>query len=174
VLCNWVLKLLLRRALELEADCLATGHYARIVGDAGGYALRKGLDPAKDQSYFLFTLNQEQMRRVLFPLGGMTKEEVRGFAARFSLRVAEKMKPGYLLRSRRRLCALPRGGARQQAARRRDRHVRARFSADLGTYRYTITSVAGWDAWPQPLYVVGIDAENRRVLVGEQTWNAGS
>ena len=92
VLCNQKLKfeLLLRRAVELEADFLATGHYAQIVPDGARYALRKGVDPGKDQSYFLFTLTQAQMAMVRFPLGGMIKSQVRDHAARFGLRVAEK------------------------------------------------------------------------------------
>ncbi|MEJ2202173.1 MAG: tRNA 2-thiouridine(34) synthase MnmA, partial [Desulfuromonadaceae bacterium] len=92
VLCNQVLKfeLLLHRARELEADFLATGHYARIEREQERWSLRKGLDPAKDQSYFLYTLTQAQMAQVLFPLGGLTKEEVRLEASRLNLRVAEK------------------------------------------------------------------------------------
>mgnify|MGYP002477735487 FL=1 len=92
ILCNQILKfeILMRRAKELQADWLATGHYAQVIEDQGCFHLKKGLDNQKDQSYFLFTLNQEQMRMVRFPLGGMTKEEVRQHASRLGLRVAEK------------------------------------------------------------------------------------
>jgi len=173
VLCNQVLKfdLLLRRARELEADALATGHYARILQEGEGNALRKGLDPQKDQSYFLFTLTQEQMRRVLFPLGGMSKEEVRGHAARFNLRVAEKAESQDI-------CFVPDGDYVRFLEEERGSgqcdgeivHVSGEvLGRHLGTYRYTIGQRRGLGiAWPQPLYVVGIDAENRRVLVGEQ------
>jgi len=175
VLCNQVLKfeLLLRRARELEADGLATGHYARIVEEDGRFALRKGLDPQKDQSYFLFTLNQEQMGRVLFPLGGMTKEEVRGHAARFNLRVAEKAESQDI-------CFVPdcdyvRFLEDERGKGQRDGeivHVSGQvLGRHFGTYRYTIGQRRGLGiAWPQPLFVVGIDAENRRVLVGEQEY----
>src|SRR3989338_6584254 len=92
VKCNQVLKfeVLLRKAVELEADFLATGHYARIEERENGFALRKGVDAGKDQSYFLFTMTQGQLSKVLFPLGGLTKKEVRAAARRFGLRTSEK------------------------------------------------------------------------------------
>ena len=85
--------MLLNKARELEADYLATGHYAKIDFDESSkrYRLIKGVDPGKDQSYFLFTLTQEQLKNVLFPLGGMKKEEVRRLAQRYNLKVAEKV-----------------------------------------------------------------------------------
>jgi tRNA-specific 2-thiouridylase len=80
VLCNERVKfaLLLESAQEAGADLLATGHYARVEHDAttNRHRLRKGVDPAKDQSYFLYRLSQEQLGRTLFPLGGFTKAEV--------------------------------------------------------------------------------------------------
>ncbi len=94
VLCNRLIKfdLLLGKARELGAELLATGHYARAGRDArcGGHSLKKGLDPAKDQSYFLYAMTQEQLARVLLPLGGHTKPEVRRMAKRMGLAVAEK------------------------------------------------------------------------------------
>jgi tRNA-specific 2-thiouridylase len=173
VLCNQVLKFerLLRRARELEADGLATGHYARIVPEGEGFALRKGRDAAKDQSYFLFTLTREQMGQVLFPLGEMTKEEVRGHAARLGLRVAEKAESQDI-------CFVPDGDyvrflEEERGEGRMDGeivHVSGQvLGRHLGTYRYTIGQRRGLGiAWPQPLYVTGIDAENRRVVVGEK------
>jgi tRNA-specific 2-thiouridylase len=173
VLCNQVLKfeLLLRRARELEADYLATGHYARIVAEDDGYALRKGLDPAKDQSYFLYTLTQAQMERVLFPLGGMTKDEVRAHAARFALRVAEKAESQDI-------CFVPDGDyvrflEEERGAGKMDGeivHVSGTvLGRHRGTYRYTIGQRRGLGiSWPSPLYVVGIDAASRQVLVGEK------
>lgn len=80
-------KTMLDRAKLLGADKLATGHYARI-GD--GPTLLRGVDAKKDQSYFLYRLTQEQLNTVLFPLGGMTKAEVREEARRMGLSVAEK------------------------------------------------------------------------------------
>ncbi len=94
VLCNRFIKfdLLLEKAGELGADLLATGHYARIERDArhGGFLLKKGLDAAKDQSYFLYAMTQAQLARVLLPLGGRTKAEVRRIAKRMGLAVADK------------------------------------------------------------------------------------
>ncbi|MEM4658494.1 MAG: tRNA 2-thiouridine(34) synthase MnmA [Candidatus Methanosuratincola sp.] len=94
ILCNQFVKFtfLLRRSLELEADFLATGHYARVVRDeaTGFLYLGKALDNARDQSYFLFTLTQRELERLVFPLGELRKEEVRAIARELGLRVAEK------------------------------------------------------------------------------------
>lgn len=172
VLCNQVLKfeLLLRKARELEADWLATGHYAQITEGAKGYTLRKGVDANKDQSYFLYTLTQEQMARVRFPLGGMSKEEVRAHAERFDLRVAQKAESQDI-------CFVPDGDyvrflEEERGSGRLDGeivHVSGQvLGRHQGTYRYTVGQRRGLGiAWPQPLYVVGIDAETKRVLVGE-------
>jgi len=92
--CNAVIKfdLLLRKAMGLEATCLATGHYARVELKTGRdrYVLLKGTDPAKDQSYFLYSLTQEQLSRALFPVGGMTKDETRRVARGLGLKVHDK------------------------------------------------------------------------------------
>ncbi len=80
-------KPLLARARLLGADRLATGHYARI-GD--GPSLMRGVDPKKDQSYFLYRMDKEQLAQLMFPIGGMHKAEVRAHAARLGLPVAEK------------------------------------------------------------------------------------
>jgi len=92
VVCNQYLKFgeLLKKAHVLDAQFLATGHYARIVKTASGYLLRKAKDAQKDQTYFLHRLNQEQLKYTLFPLGNYTKEEVRNLARKFQLPVAEK------------------------------------------------------------------------------------
>jgi tRNA-specific 2-thiouridylase len=82
VLCNAEIKFkaFLEHALALGAERIATGHYARVEEREGGFALLKGLDPAKDQSYFLHRLNQAQLARTLFPVGGLLKSEVRRMA----------------------------------------------------------------------------------------------
>jgi tRNA-uridine 2-sulfurtransferase len=110
VMCNSEIKfkVFLNRALKLGADFVATGHYARVTGpisnevrDLGaktetsrsarsGYKLLKGIDPSKDQSYFLYTLNQNQLSKILFPLGSLKKPEVRALARKFKLPNAEK------------------------------------------------------------------------------------
>lgn len=82
---------LLQNALALDADYLATGHYARVSQDAAGrYVLKKGLDDLKDQSYVLSVLGQEQLKHALFPVGEYTKPQVREIAARFGLPTASK------------------------------------------------------------------------------------
>ena len=92
VLCNAEskFKAFLDHALSLKADFLATGHYARLDGEAGARRLLKGLDANKDQSYFLYRLSQAQIARVLFPLGELAKPAVRELARRANLPVAEK------------------------------------------------------------------------------------
>lgn len=93
-LCNNHLKFdqLLIVARQIGADALATGHYARVEFDEarGRWLLKRAADPAKDQTYFLFGLTQEQLGRTRFPLGGMTKPEVRELARRHRLALAEK------------------------------------------------------------------------------------
>ena len=88
VRCNTFTKFrdLVRRADAMDARWIATGHYARVVDGA----LHRGLDPTKDQSYFLFGLTQDQLSRTLFPLGNMSKPEVRDLAHQHGLALAEK------------------------------------------------------------------------------------
>ena len=92
VLCNTHVKfdLFHQKALAIGADKIATGHYARITGGSGNFELRKAVDLAKDQSYFLFELSQEQLSEALFPLGELTKPEVRDIAEEAGLSVARK------------------------------------------------------------------------------------
>jgi len=92
VMCNRHVKFgaFLRRALALGADYIATGHYARAVSKRPRVKLLQAKDLNKDQSYFLWTLTQEQLRHCLFPIGGFTKPEVRQMARRFALPTAEK------------------------------------------------------------------------------------
>ena len=95
ILCNQKLKFgkLLRFAQALNADYIATGHYARVEKSppqADRYILKKGIDQKKDQSYVLFSLTQEQLSRALFPLGTMTKDEVRQKARNLNLRTMDK------------------------------------------------------------------------------------
>ncbi|WP_069805072.1 tRNA 2-thiouridine(34) synthase MnmA [Thermogemmatispora onikobensis] len=94
LVCNRFIRftVLLRRALALEADYLATGHYARVERDplTGKYRLLRAVDRQKDQSYVLHVLNQEQLAHACFPLGAYTKEQVRAMAAERGLPVASK------------------------------------------------------------------------------------
>ena len=92
VLCNAEIKFkaFLDHALRLGAEKIATGHYARVRQHEGGFQLLKGLDPAKDQSYFLHRLSQAQLARTLFPVGELRKTEVRRIAAQIGLPNAAK------------------------------------------------------------------------------------
>jgi tRNA-specific 2-thiouridylase len=90
--CNRHLKfsLLLRRALELEAETLVTGHYAQTEKSGGRWLLKKGIDPQKDQSYVLYMMTQEELSHTVFPLGKFTKTQVRDIAAARGLANAQK------------------------------------------------------------------------------------
>jgi tRNA-specific 2-thiouridylase len=172
VRCNqWIkFELLLKKAHALDADFLATGHYVRVEQDAEGrFHLLKGLDAGKDQSYFLFTLTQELLGQVLFPLGGLTKSEVRKLAAKYELRVAGKGES-------QEICFIPdndyvrfieeaRGGGHRSG------NIVDSAGTVLGThegvYRYTVGQRKGLGiAHPHPLYVVRVDLEKREVVVG--------
>ena len=93
VMCNEKLKFgsLWEKAEALGCDYIATGHYAIIEHHADRAVLRKGVDPRKDQSYFLFSLRQPQLQRALTPLGGMSKPAIREIARSLGLKVAEKV-----------------------------------------------------------------------------------
>lgn len=88
VMCNKEVKFgaFLKKAVSMGADYVATGHYAQNKN----FCLIKGIDPSKDQSYFLWTLKQEQLNKILFPIGHLKKTEVRKLAKKFNLSVAEK------------------------------------------------------------------------------------
>lgn len=92
VLCNAEIKFkaFLDHALKMGADHIATGHYCRVRERNGLFELLRGTDPGKDQSYFLHRLNQEQMSKAVFPVGGMLKKDVRRLAAEIGLPVAQK------------------------------------------------------------------------------------
>ena len=92
ILCNREIKFkhLLNYALKLGASALATGHYAQNCLQNGNHLLLKGIDPGKDQTYFLYTLNQKILQHVLFPVGSIPKTQVRQLAKQFGLSTAEK------------------------------------------------------------------------------------
>ncbi len=167
--CNEVLKfrVLLRRALELEADFLATGHYARIVKDGEVFRLLKGVDRRKDQSYFLFTLTQDELKRLLFPLGWLEKGRVREIAKEKGLKVAHK-------RDSQEICFIPDGDYQSYLESRLgpsggeivDTSGRV-VGNHRGVYRYTVGQRRGIGvAAGYPLYVVGV--EGSRVIVGRE------
>ncbi|HEX8890520.1 MAG TPA: tRNA 2-thiouridine(34) synthase MnmA [Pyrinomonadaceae bacterium] len=181
VACNSRLKFasLDRLAASLGCDKVATGHYARVDFDekANRYRLFRGRNLQKDQSYFLWELTQEQLSRSMFPLGEMSKPEVRDVARSNSLAVAEKAES-------QEICFVPDGNyagfidryleAEDETERLpgEGEIVNARgevLSKHEGIHRYTIGQRRGIGiAHERPLYVISIDAPNNRVVVGSQ------
>ena len=177
--CNTDVKFepLLRMARQIGAERLATGHYARIRknGDTGRGELLRARDETKDQSYFLWGLSQEQLSRSDFPLGELTKEEVRALARRVNLPVAEKPESMEL-------CFVPTSNYVQFIqAYSQERgiplhHAEGEIvneSGDVigrhnGVHNFTIGQRKGLGfAAGKPLYVLSIDPEKNRVVVGE-------
>lgn len=162
---------LLAMARELGADCLATGHYVRRVATPDGAQLHRALDPARDQSYFLYGTTQEQLDFLRFPLGGLPKPEVRRLAAALGLAVAAKP-------DSQDICFVPDGDYAKVVEKVRPGAsapgpiVHAQSGAVLGEHRgvihYTVGQRRGLEigGLAEPLYVVGIDAPRNRVLVG--------
>lgn len=162
---------LLTMARELGADCLATGHYVRRTQGAAGPELHRALDPARDQSYFLYGTTDEQLDYLRFPLGGLPKPEVRALAEAAGLRVAAKP-------DSQDICFVPDGdyasivrSVRPEGAQ-PGNIVHAESGAVLGQHKgiihYTVGQRRGLEigGLPEPLYVTGIDAASARVLVG--------
>lgn len=163
--------LMLRRVLDLGFDALATGHYARVLrGEDGRAQLHCGVDPAKDQSYVLYHLDAERLERLTFPLGEMTKPEVRAVAADAGLPVAAK-------KESMELCFIPRGETTRYLARRLpvltgevvDTAGRS-LGKHAGTPLYTVGQREGLGslAEPGPWYVAAIEAAENRVVVGRR------
>ena len=169
VACNQYIKfdIMLEKALEIGADCFATGHYARVEAGAEGYRLLKGADIAKDQSYFLYILGQEQLRHLLMPLGEMAKEKVRTIAREMELPVSES-------RDSQDACFIPDNDYRAFVAERVP--LRAGEIVDIkgkvlgkhgGLALYTVGQRQGLGlSSDEPLYVLRIDAENNKIVVG--------
>ena len=159
---------LLAKALVLEADYLATGHYCRIERNGSGYELWRARDEAKDQSYVLYVLGQEELPRLLFPLGDYTKADVRRIAAELRLPVADKPDSADI-------CFIPRGDYRRFLAERFPQQPGDIVDGDgriLGRHQgiggYTVGQRRGLPArgGEEPLYVVGLDPTRNVVTVG--------
>jgi tRNA-specific 2-thiouridylase len=158
-------------ARDLGADCLATGHYVRRVEGAHGPELHRAADPARDQSYFLYATTEAQLSFLRFPLGGLPKSETRRIAEAAGLRVAAKP-------DSQDICFVPDGDYASVVRKIRPEGeapgeiVHAGSGLVLGHHRgvihYTVGQRRGLEIGGQaePLYVVGIAAEERRVLVG--------
>ncbi len=171
--CNDLIKfdLLLKKAKEMGADLLATGHYSRTeVDDTGRKWLLTGLDPAKDQSYFLFTLTQEQLQQVVFPVGMLEKSAVRELAAKYDLPVAQKHES-------QEICFIPDNDyvnfLENHGVSGRPGEIVLADGAVVGSHsglhRYTVGQRKGLGlAWKHPLHVVAIDTEHNRLVVGER------
>ena len=173
VMCNEKLKFgtLIDRARQLGADLIATGHYARVHPNEDGsrMLLKRGLDGRKDQSYFLFSLRQELLRHILFPLGELTKDDSRNVARDCSLRTADKEESmeicfvpdtdykGFLTKAN--LAETHQGDIVDVNGTVLGKHDGIEF--------YTIGQRKGLGiSSPNPLYVLELDAEKNQVLVG--------
>ena len=179
-LCNNHLKFdqLLTVAQQIGADAVATGHYARVEFDEGRnrWVLKRPIDRAKDQTYFLFGLTQEQLSRTLFPLGGMTKPEVRELARKYGLALAEKP-------DSQEICFVPGGDYKKfidaylaeqgdslpdTAGELVTTDGRA-IGEHTGIHNFTVGQRKGLGvATGSPLYVLQIKGDKHQVVVGEQ------
>ncbi|MBA3898159.1 MAG: tRNA 2-thiouridine(34) synthase MnmA [Sphingomonadaceae bacterium] len=172
VRCNMGVKFtdLLRFAKDLGADCLATGHYVRRIPGADGPELHRAADPARDQSYFLFATTSAQLDYLRFPLGGMEKRDVRAVATEFGLSVAAKP-------DSQDICFVPDGDYASLVRKLRPEAAESGEIVDLsgrvlGVHRglvgFTIGQRRGLEigGLAEPLYVVRIEPEARRVVVG--------
>jgi tRNA-specific 2-thiouridylase len=170
--CNGDLKFatLAARAEGLGAEFVATGHYARVDLDpaTGRYRLKRGADAAKDQSYFLFTLDQEQLSHAMFPIGALDKAAVREQARELGLPVAEKPDSHEIcfVADGNHAAFLERHGEMAGAGAIRDVAGQV-VGRHEGIHRFTVGQRKGLGlSSPIPLYVVGIDAAARTVTVG--------
>ena len=175
VLCNTHVKfdLFHQKALAIGADRIATGHYARITKSDGTYELRKAVDLAKDQSYFLFELSQEQLSEALFPLGELTKPEVREIAEQAGLSVARK-KESY------EICFVPEKDGYAKIVEREAGIQPGEAAGDIvdvdgnvvgthdGYYHFTIGQRRGLDLGGSAdrTYVLDVNPFTKRVIVG--------
>lgn len=173
VMCNEKLKFgnLWDKATALGADYIATGHYAIVEHTPERAILRKGLDETKDQSYFLFSLRDAQLKRALFPLGQLTKLEIRAIARELGLKVAEKQ-------DSQEICFVPGKDYKAFLKSRGDVFQPGRFydteGKDLGPHEgielFTIGQRKGLPGGsPYPLYVVDIDAAGGGVILGRES-----
>lgn len=176
IACNRTVKFrdLLKTVRELGAEALATGHYVQRVRGEAGPELHRGADPARDQSYFLFGTTKDQLDYLRFPLGHLPKSETRALAERFDLPVAEKP-------DSQDICFVPGGNYAAVVQKLRPEAVEPGEIVDLqgrvvgcheGIVHFTVgqrrgLALGGRDGTDNdPLYVVRLDPETRRVVVG--------
>ncbi len=172
ILCNEHLKFraLLRKADELGAEGVATGHYAVIRREADRCRLFSAPDASKDQSYFLFSLESERLRRIVFPVGGMMKSDVRKAAEEAGLPVSDK-------RESQDICFVTDDSYADFVRRSGIRETEGRFidaagkvlGVHKGVLRYTVGQRKGLGiASREPLYVVAIDPEKNEIVLGTE------
>lgn len=175
VRCNMGVKFtdLFRLARELGADCLATGHYVRRVVGGLGAELHRALDPARDQSYFLFATTEEQLDYLRFPLGGMPKSEVRDIAREMGLSVA--FKP-----DSQDICFVPNGDYAGVVRKIRpdaetggdivDQHGQV-LGRHKGLIHYTVGQRRGLElgGLAEPVYVIRLDPDLQQLVVGPKS-----
>jgi tRNA-specific 2-thiouridylase len=170
--CNQGVKFvdLIAFARELGADCLATGHYVRRVRNGARVELHRGRDPRRDQSYFLYGTTREQLDYLRFPLGDLPKDEVRAIAAEFGLEVAAKP-------DSQDICFVPDGDYAALVKRLRPETEAPGEIVDLdgrvlgrhrGVVHFTVGQRRGIEigGQEQPLYVVRIEPDEARIVVG--------
>ncbi|KQC06276.1 MAG: hypothetical protein APR54_07430, partial [Candidatus Cloacimonas sp. SDB] len=168
-LCNPTIKWgkLLDRALELDADKIATGHFVRLLEKDGLYELHKGSDPVKDQSYMLWGLNQTQLRKTLFPVGNLTKKEIRKIANELKLPIHDK-------KDSQEICFIK--GHYEDYLRKKIKFQFGDITLPdgkiIGKHRglplYTIGQRKGLNTpWSSPLYVLHKDSDNNILIVTE-------
>jgi tRNA-uridine 2-sulfurtransferase len=168
--CNRLIKFdyLMRKVRELGADILVTGHYARITEENGIFHLLKGLDPAKDQSYFLYNLNQERLKHIWFPVGEITKSETRKLAEKYGLKTAHKTESQdicFITTSTQeflseKVNAKP-GNIIDKNGKILGRHTGLPF--------YTIGQRKGLGGgFDEPMYVIGLNLERDELVVGRE------
>lgn len=161
---------LLETAKDLDADCMATGHYIQRMSGASGAELHCAADPSRDQSYFLFSTTQEQLEYLRFPLGHLpSKEETRALARKYGLPVADKP-------DSQDICFVPNGSYAAVIEKLRPGaaepgeivHLDGRVLGEhKGVIHYTIGQRRGLGiGGGKPLYVVKLDADAKRVIVG--------
>lgn len=171
--CNTDLKFgkLLDYARQVGADKVATGHYARVEHRDGRWRLLRGVDGTKDQSYYLFGLTQEQLGHALFPLGGLTKKQVRALAGEFALKTRDKAESMEI-------CFVPEGDYRAVVAKHDpEALVPGPVINTAGEVLGQHTGVAGFTigqrrglgiAYSKALYVVRLEPESNTVVVGDE------
>jgi len=155
---------------QYGCEKFATGHYARITTDADGVHLRRAKDVTKDQSYFLYTLKQDVLARLLLPLGDYTKEDIRALAQEAGIKVAHKS-------DSQDICFVPDGDYTKVLAKEGLKHSHAgnfeltdgrKIAKHKGTAYYTIGQRKGLGiAWEHPLYVVSKNAGTNAVILGK-------